>query len=42
MLENNPPPPRPPKKFVFLEKQRIVKMTINKMSKTQHECTEIQ
>ena len=31
------------KKFVFVEKQqRIIKMAIIKMSKTQHGCTEIQ
>ena len=31
------------KNFVFLEKQRkIIKMAINKMSKTQHGCTEVQ
>ena len=30
------------KKFVFLEKQqRIIKMAINKISKTQHAFTEI-
>ena len=37
MLENNQ------KKFMFLQKQqRIIKIAINKMSKTQHGCTEIQ
>ena len=37
MFENNL------KTFVFLEKlQIIIKMAINKVSKTQHECTEIQ
>ena len=31
------------KKYVFLEKQqRTIKMAINKVLKSQHECTEIQ
>ena len=34
---------QPKTKLMFLEKQkRITKMAINKMSKTQHGCTEIQ
>ena len=34
---------QPKKKFMFLEKQqRIIKVAINKTSKSQHGCTEIQ